>query len=69
MFHVLIAEHHQLVGEAIAQLLEGEPTILVCQRAATTEALCRAAREQRPDAVLIDLHLPRLAASMRCVDC
>ena len=58
MFHVLIAEHHLLVGEAIAQMLEGDPSIRVCHRAASTEALCRAAREHSPDVVLIDLHLP-----------
>jgi len=58
MYHVLIAEHHQLVGEAIAQMLEGDPAIRVCHRAASTEELCRSAREKRPDVVLIDLHLP-----------
>jgi len=58
MYHVLIAEHHQLVGELIAHMLDNDPAIHVCQRAASTEELCRAAREQRPDVVLIDLHLP-----------
>ena len=58
MYHVLIAEHHQLVGEAIAAMLEGDPTIRVCHRVANTEELCRVAREKRPDVVLIALHLP-----------
>ena len=58
MYHVLIAEHHQLVAEAIVQMLEGESSIRSCQRSASTEELCRAAREKRPDVVLISLHLP-----------
>jgi len=58
MYHVLIAEHHQLVGEALSGILEGNPAIRVCQRVASTEELCRAARKSRPDVVLLDLHLP-----------
>ena len=58
MYRVLIAEHHQLVAEAIVHMLEGESTIRACHRAGSTEELCRAAREQRPDVVLINLHLP-----------
>ncbi|MFT5175326.1 MAG: two-component system invasion response regulator UvrY [Gammaproteobacteria bacterium] len=58
MYNVLIAEHHQLIGEAIARMLEDDPSIRVCHRSVNTEALCRAAREHRPDVVLIDLHLP-----------
>lgn len=58
MHHVLIAEHHQLFGEAVTGLVEGEPDIRVCHRAINTEELCRAARTHRPDVVLLNLHLP-----------
>ena len=58
MYHVLIAEHHQLIGEALSGMLEGNSMVRVCQRAASTEELCRAARQTRPDVVLLDLHLP-----------
>jgi len=58
MYKVLIAEHHQLLSEGISGLLEGDPAIQVCHRAANAEEFFRAAREKRPDVVLLDLHLP-----------
>ncbi len=53
---VLIVEDHELVAEAFGKLLE--PDFDVVGTVGDGELLERAARELKPDVVLLDLHLP-----------
>jgi len=58
MHRILIAEHHHLVREGIAELLKGDPAVTVCHEADCTESLVDGVRQHRPDVVLLNLHLP-----------
>ena len=55
---VLVAEDDQAVRAALADLIEGEPSLkLVGAAADATEAIALAASEQ-PDVVLVDVRMP-----------
>ena len=58
MNRILIAEHHQLLREGIARLLDGEPGLQVCAECVDTEDMLRALDRCRPRVLLLDLHLP-----------
>jgi DNA-binding NarL/FixJ family response regulator len=55
---VLLADDHTLVLEGIAKLLESEVDLL--KTVEDGRALIEAARELRPDVVLLDISMPRL---------
>lgn len=58
MNRVLIAQHHRLVREGIAHLLDGAHGLQVCAQCADTESTLRQLRRHRPQVLLLDLHLP-----------
>ena len=55
---VVIVDDHTLFREGLAELLEHYGTIHVCGIAGTQEIARNVIREQQPDVVLLDLHLP-----------
>lgn len=58
MIQTLIAQHHQLMREGIARLLQGERDIAACGEAVHADALVRGLKHAPADVVLLDLHLP-----------
>ncbi len=55
---VLLADDHQMVRAAFAELLKREPDISVVGEAADETTLAEAVNRLRPDVVLMDAHLP-----------
>lgn len=57
---VLLAEDHRIVREGIRLILEGQDDIQVVGEASTGAEVVRAARELRPDVVIMDIGMPEL---------
>ena len=57
---ILLAEHHNLVREGVAALLRGQDGMEVVGEASNGEEAVRAARELRPDVVIMSVALPHL---------
>jgi DNA-binding NarL/FixJ family response regulator len=55
---VLIVQDHPLLASAIAQVLEGQPDLVVSGVCASGAAAVKAAALDRPDVVLMDFRLP-----------
>lgn len=60
MIRVLLADDDQPFLEALAPLIERQPQLAVVGTAADGLAAIELADELSPDAVVIDLHMPRL---------
>src|SRR5579859_153476 len=63
---VLIVDDHELVRVGLRTLLSTDPEIRVLGEAATGAAAIAMAREQQPDVVLLDAHLPDLSGPAVC---
>lgn len=59
MIRILIADDEELIRGALVALLGLEPDLTVVADVADGEAAIEAAREHRPDIVLLDLEMPR----------
>jgi len=55
---VLIVQEHPLLASAIAQVIEGQPDLVVSGVCASAAAALKAAAQDRPDVVLMDFRLP-----------
>ena len=55
MRRVLVADHHQLVLDALADLIADTPGLELVAVAATAEEAIESARAIRPDVVLVDV--------------
>jgi two-component system chemotaxis response regulator CheB len=60
MIRVLLADDDQPFLEALSPLIEGQPDLAVVATAPDGLAAIELADELEPDAVVIDLHMPRL---------
>lgn len=60
MIRVLVADDHAMFQRAITTLLAGEPDLEVIGTASNGVEAVRMCLEQRPDVVLMDLHMPEL---------
>ncbi|MEV5959633.1 response regulator transcription factor [Streptomyces sp. NPDC051987] len=60
MIRVLLADDQSLVRAGFRALLDAQPDIEVAGEAADGEEALRKVRELRPDAVLMDIRMPRL---------
>ena len=54
---ILIVDDHELVRQALTQLISDEPDMEVCGEAATVPAALRAISECKPDMIVLDLTL------------
>jgi two-component system, NarL family, nitrate/nitrite response regulator NarL len=57
---LVLADDHPLLLDALARLVGQEPDMEVVARCGDGEAALRAAREHRPDVLVLDLRMPRL---------
>jgi two-component system, NarL family, response regulator LiaR len=60
MINVLIAEDHQLVGETMRRMLDGEDGISCVGLATDGVEAVRMVADLRPDVVVMDIHLPKM---------
>ena len=68
MVRVLIADDHQLTLEAVkAALLETQGIRIVAEASSGRQALAAVARS-RPDAALIDMHMPGAIDGLTCAE-
>ncbi len=58
MIRVLIADDHNLVRQALAQMLQTEPDMTVVEQASNAEEAFERCRLLAPDIVLMDIHMP-----------
>ena len=58
MIHILIVDDHDLVREGIRTMLQQEPGFTIVGEVGDGQEAVRAARQLRPDVVLMDLNLP-----------
>ena len=58
---ILLVEDHQVIRQALAQLLRGEAYLAVVGEAGTGTAAVTPARQLRPEVVLMDINLPELS--------
>jgi len=63
---VLIVDDHELVRVGLRTLLSTDPEVEVLGEAATGAQAIATAREQQPDVVLLDAHLPDLSGPEVC---
>ncbi|MFE7118872.1 response regulator transcription factor, partial [Streptomyces sp. NPDC057654] len=56
---ILVADDHVLLREALCDLLRAEADFEVCGEAGDGEEVLRLAALHRPDAVLLDIEMPR----------
>ncbi|HED04137.1 MAG TPA: response regulator transcription factor [Candidatus Fraserbacteria bacterium] len=59
MIKVLVADDHNLVRQALAQMLETEEDMQVVAQAANGDEAVQLAKLLPPDIVLMDIHMPR----------
>ncbi len=59
MIRVLIADDHNLVRQALAQMLQTEPDMTVVAQAANAQEAVERCKLLAPDIVLMDIHMPR----------
>ena len=57
---LVLADDHPLMLDALARLVGQEPDMEVAARCTDGEMALRAAREHRPDILILDLRMPRL---------
>lgn len=60
---VLLVDDHAIVREGLRALLENEPSLRIAGEASNGDDAVRAARQLRPDVVLMDLKMPGLPAA------
>lgn len=60
---VLVVDDHPVVQEGVAILVSSDPDIDIVGRAGSAAAAIQAARDLRPDVILLDLRLPDRLAS------
>jgi len=58
MIRVLLVDDHELVRTGIRRLLEDMPDIEIMAEAASGEQAISIVRDERPDVVLMDIHMP-----------
>jgi DNA-binding NarL/FixJ family response regulator len=58
MIKVLIVDDHPLIQSGLSKLLELDNTIQIIGVAASGEQALRLVREQQPDVILMDIHMP-----------
>jgi two-component system invasion response regulator UvrY len=58
MIKVLIVDDHALIQKGLSKLLETDSSIKVMGVAASGEQAIRLVREQQPDVILMDIHMP-----------
>ena len=58
MIRVLIADDHNLVRQALAQMLKTESDMTVVDQAANAEQAVERCKLLAPDVVLMDIHMP-----------
>ena len=59
MIKILIADDHNLVRQALSQMLQTEPDMEVTGEAANAEQAVERCKLLAPDVVLMDIHMPR----------
>ncbi|MFR9802047.1 response regulator transcription factor [Pseudonocardia sp. RS010] len=59
---VLLVDDHPIVHQGVERLVEGASDLHLCSAALTATAAVRAVARERPDVVLLDLHLPDMSA-------
>lgn len=58
MIRIALVDDHELVRNGIRMILEREPDMQVVAELASGEDAVKAARQQRPNVIVMDLHLP-----------
>lgn len=58
---ILIVDDHELLCEALANLLEGEPDFAVAGQAHDGREAVKLALEQKPDVILMDISMPEVS--------
>ena len=58
---ILIVDDHELLCQALANLLEGEPDFAVAGQAHDGREGVRLALEQKPDVILMDVSMPEIS--------
>lgn len=61
MVSVLIADDHEIVREGLRRLLDREPDFEVCGEGADGREVLEKIEQLRPDVVVLDINMPRLA--------
>ena len=57
---LVLADDHPIVLDGLAHLIGHEPALELVARCGDGEAALRAARQHRPDILVLDLRMPRL---------
>jgi DNA-binding NarL/FixJ family response regulator len=60
---ILLADDHNVVRAGLRSLIDTQPDMEVIAEAADGEAACRRSAELRPDVVVMDVSMPRLAGA------
>lgn len=55
---ILVVDDHELLREGVVATLESQPDLQVVGQAASCDEAREAARQLRPDLILLDLHMP-----------
>lgn len=61
MIRVLICDDHELIRHALRDVISREPDMVVCGQASNGEEVIALADDLRPDALIMDIEMPRLS--------
>ena len=67
MIRVLLVDDHALVRTGFRMILSGQPDMTVCGEAESGEQALLLVREQQPDVILMDMHLPGISGLDACI--